>query len=661
MTQMFDDAIWTWFNEPMSVYSSTYDSTYTAWIDSAGAVWVGQWHHARREKTQIRLKTGLAANDHSNPAVCVLDNGKILICYSEHNGDSWCRLSTAAGDIREFGAEVTVNTASTDAYAHVFQMGDTAGTIYWFFRRTVSGSERPIYFRTSTDDGATWSSVTSVVDQSSQRPYFRIWQTSSTRLDFAVTTGQPNEATNSLYHFYMTVDAGGTRTFLKSDATDITSSIPFDMSELTLVYDGSTDECWVWDICNNSEGLRIAYVVFTNTNQDHEYFIATYSGGSWTSESVCDGGTTATADYLYATEANYSGGICLDPNDADQAYVSREYGSGDFRVERWAKSGTWAKAADISGNTSSVNARPTATIGLSPTQVYYWRGTYTSFTSYSTALHVTPDVTLRTAKTSSPAWQSGYGPKYCEVYWLLTEGSGGPADLVNAYDGSLVGSPSWSSDSFGGYLTSLSTSNYVTFDSFAGAFDGATRPNWMAVLFSNSDSTNYGFAVSLGSSTDADPVFGIGINGNSNSNDLFAFIRGDTLSTPSTIFSDQATSSDGDLHVLMAIQRTTATKRQLYFDGELIASDALDVGTMTLDRATVGCLRRSGVGQGFGGNVHTMAAGYGGAPDPTWLYHDWISGQFAGTYAADSGDPEGGLIGGKLIRGGLLLHGVLGR
>jgi hypothetical protein len=29
--------------------------------------------------------------------------------------------------------------------------------------------------------------------------------------------------------------------------------------------------------------------------------------------------------------------------------------------------------------------------------------------------------------------------------------------------------------------------------------------------------------------------------------------------------------------------------------------------------------------------------------------------------AAVGGDPEGSLIGGKLIRGGLLLHGVLGR
>lgn len=38
---------------------------------------------------------------------------------------------------------------------------------------------------------------------------------------------------------------------------------------------------------------------------------------------------------------------------------------------------------------------------------------------------------------------------------------------------------------------------------------------------------------------------------------------------------------------------------------------------------------------------------------------DMLYAAFAGT--ADGGDPEGSLIGGKLLRGGLLMHGVLGR
>lgn len=58
------------------------------------------------------------------------------------------------------------------------------------------------------------------------------------------------------------------------------------------------------------------------------------------------------------------------------------------------------------------------------------------------------------------------------------------------------------------------------------------------------------------------------------------------------------------------------------------------------------------VASGFTEDAHCTISG-GGA--------DWICSVIAFKTTAAGGDPEGSLVGGKLIRGGLLMHGVLGR
>lgn len=624
-TDVFTDGIWTWFNEPVSVYSSTYDATFVGWVDATGGVWVGKYDHGRGERSQVRMGD-TPADDHNNPAICLLDNGKLLVCYSEHGGDSWCRLSENAGDIRSWGDEVTVNTASTDAYAHVFQMDDANDTIFWFFRRGASGN-RPMYYRTSTDDGATWNTPVNCIEVSGERPYLRATKTSGSRIDLAFTTGQPNEAVNSLYHIYMEVNAVTSAiTFAESDGTDITSDIPFGTADATEVYDGTTNECWVWDCVNNSDGLRIAFTVFKNSNEDHEYHLATWGGSSWSTEKITDGGTTATPDYLYLAEANYSGGFCIDLTTSDSVYVSREYGSADFRVEHWEKSGSWSKATDVSGDTSSVNGRPVMAIGDTTQRVWWWEGTYTTYKIYDTNIQCSDTLTVTTSKDASPEWSAGDAPSGAEHYLLLDEGSGTPADLTGAYTNTTSGTMTWASDSLGSYLDGFSTSNFIHFDSVAGDVNLSTW--WMAILFSNSSSSTYGFGLSGGRSSSSAPIFGIGVNLDSTTNELFGFIRNDANSSIRTQWIDTE-SSDGDHHVLMMSHDSNRT--ELHFDGDLVDSDNSAIGTITIDQFALGCLRRTSNALAFPGNIHASSVGWDSIPDPTWLWKDWTTGQFAGT------------------------------
>jgi hypothetical protein len=391
------NGIWTWFTDPRAIYDGS-NVLYFAGIDSTGVVGV----YALNLTTGV-VTTGtprgsvLALDDHNNPALCLLDDGKILTAYSQHNGSSWSARSTSAGDISAWDTPVAT-TGNDHAYAQLIQMGDTAGTVYWFYR--TFGSTAPRYFRTSTDRGSTWGTGVKFLELTSQRPYVIASKTSGSRIDLLISTGQPSEAaTNSVYHGYMLVASDGSRTYFQSDGTSLgdDTALPFEPADFTLIYSGATNASWIWDIATIGGTLTVTYATFETTNTVHKYWQARWSGSAWTSNQVTTGGTTALADYLYSPEVHYSGGIALDPNDVNSVFVSREYGTGDWRLEQWTHSGTfgsgtWSKVADITGLTYSVNARPYCPRDLSPTKVMWFEGSYGTYTDYLTRIRLDPPV-----------------------------------------------------------------------------------------------------------------------------------------------------------------------------------------------------------------------------------------------------------------------------
>ena len=635
------EGIWTWFNHPVASVAS-------------GKMFVGSWPNALQrpqiamvdltngDELVTAMPTGATAlgetDDHDNPAVLPLANGELLIAWGEHNGDSFSCTTTNAGDIRSWDSIVTVNTAETDSYFQLMQAGDTSNTIYWFFRRsTVNG--RPQHFRTSTDNGATWSTPTEFLrGASGQRPYFRWWKTSGSRVDFFYTQGQPNEVTAcSIYHGYMTIASDGTRAYYKSDGTLVgdDTDLPFAHTDFTLVYDGTTNEAWIWDNKTIGGSPCCVFAVFNGGTTSHEYHRGTWNGSAWTTEKICDAGTTGTADYLYATEAYYSGGVCLDPNDEDIVYASREYSATDFRLETWTKSGgTWSKTSDLSGNTSSINARPVAVDHNGTTHVLYWRGTYTSYTVYSANIYHEGSLSLRTAKPASPVAHTIWTPPSSRLILPLQETTNvAPTDLTGNYTPSLTGTVTRTSDTIGYYASGFSTSNYFTINSLAGDFDGETV-RWAAVLFSNTSTTTDQWVLSFGRSSSNNPFVGIVVNAGT-SGTMGYYQRNDANAGNNATGAGTAC-NDGNLHVAHVISFSDSIHR-LYFDGVLIGSNNNAIGTKTLDRCAVGCLLRGAASNAFAGKVYAVAVGYGGAiPTPAGLYNDWYNGRFSGFEAAEA-------------------------
>jgi hypothetical protein len=205
-------------------------------------------------------------------------------------------------------------------------------------------------------------------------------KTGANRFDIITNDGNPNqEVSCSIYHFYY--DAG---TWKKSDGTSI-GTPPFTLSQFTKVYnDPVGNKAWPWDVQFINGKLRAVYAQFpTNTYADHRYRYASLSGGVWTDNEIC---TAGTGIYPSAGGENfYSGGICLDPDDATKFYCSRQLSGQTHQLFRGVTTdgGLTATLTQLTF-AGEKKFRPTKLSGISA--LSYMVGRYTAYTNYATRI-----------------------------------------------------------------------------------------------------------------------------------------------------------------------------------------------------------------------------------------------------------------------------------
>ncbi|MBL8824901.1 MAG: DUF2341 domain-containing protein [Planctomycetia bacterium] len=401
---LHENGIWTWFGGHVAEYSSTYDKTWTTFVNAAGDVGVVEYDHATGTATPYYIDYAVNSDDHSQPCIKILASGKLLVSYCLHNGTTlYSRTSSSAGSAASWASRVNAASGATGYnYPAIFQLSGDGDRIYLYYMEAKSGdasTNRSLFRLVSTDDGATWGSRTEIVDNSTERPYFHAVQNGTTRIDFLISTGQPNEVANSLYHFYHS-STGGTVTYYNSAGSTLTPA--FAPSAATQVWDGSSTRAWGNDIAIDGSGYPVAafttYTTTSTTRDTHTYRQSRWNGSSWqsvTSISVADGGTSV-PHYLYSGEAEYSGGIAINPSNVNECAVSRKNSSGgwDIRLYTTADSGaSWSASTEITTGSPSgvVNARPRyVRSGDTDYKLAWWCGTYTSFTDYNTCLRTYP-------------------------------------------------------------------------------------------------------------------------------------------------------------------------------------------------------------------------------------------------------------------------------
>ncbi len=420
--QIAPDGAWTWFNDERAIVHQ--GSLFSGYVLADGRYGVTRYDFAdgRAYHAIISTSASQQRDDHNNPSLTVLPDGRILALYSKHiAGNQYYQRTSLVprpAASSDWGPEIVRATPASNTYANTYRLTAENNAIYNFHRCINFNPTLTI----STDNGVNWGTSRQLLGtgSGSTRPYPRYVSNNRDRIDFIYTDGHPRDVANSVYH--LTYRAGA---FFKTDGTQVETlaNIPLDHdggergSVLYQYRDAAwgpgqgpddwipTGRGWTWDIAYDRNETPVAVFQVqrdnvTGTGWNHDriyYYYATWTGTEWRRRFIAQAGRP-----LYSAEDDYGGGMCLDPEDPRIVYISSNaanpFALGDIsnvplrageRYEIWrgftADGGLTFSWTQLTVDSAADNLRPIVPPDHGRTECLVWfYGTYTTYTNYNT-------------------------------------------------------------------------------------------------------------------------------------------------------------------------------------------------------------------------------------------------------------------------------------
>ena len=408
------DGAWCWFADPRALNRD--GKTFAGWVTTHGSIQVGALDNKAGDIQATTLHPFYQRDDHNNPALLFLPDGRLMAFYSKHGGPVMnARVTVRPGDVSEWSAERTIDFAPADrkpkniTYPNPVMLSRETNAIYLFWR----GDNWKPTFSKSTDGGVTWQAQKEIVRRSGadsdNRPYVKIASDGESRIHLLFTDGHPrNEASNSVY--YACYHDGA---FFKADGTRIAGvdDLPFTPAQADCIYDATKTgvRAWVWDLALDKSGNPVVAYTRLPAETDHRYHYARWDGKAWRDREITAAGKWFPETGRGRTEAepHYSGGIALDHGDPSVVYLSRQV-TNVFEIEKWTTAdggATWRSEAVTAGSKFN-NVRPFVVRGhdeKSPAVLWMNnRGGYTHYTNYRTSIKMDQPAKTQSARMKLP-------------------------------------------------------------------------------------------------------------------------------------------------------------------------------------------------------------------------------------------------------------------
>jgi hypothetical protein len=357
-------------------------------------VQIGALDHATGAIHLDTLHAGFERDDHDNPALAFLPDGRLMAFYSRHSqGDMHLRVTTQPEDLLAWTPERCLGFLGEAqgyrgvTYQNPAILRDERDTLYLFWR----GADWQPTFSLSPDFGQTWVRPRTLISRKARlhrnRPYLKTWNNGHNRIDLVFTDGHPRrEPTNSVY--FIRYEQGA---FWKADGTCIgkVDDLPLEPAQADRVYDGATaGRAWIWDLAEDRSGRPVIVYTRLPTKRDHRYHYARWDCNGWVDHLLCSAGKwfPHTPFLRREREPHYSGGLALDHNDPSIVYLSRPV-NGVFEIERWTTrdgGASWQTQPITRGSTLD-NVRPFVVRnhdGTGPTVVWMQLRRYVHYTRF---------------------------------------------------------------------------------------------------------------------------------------------------------------------------------------------------------------------------------------------------------------------------------------
>lgn len=386
------DGVWTWIQRPQARYRN--GATYIGVNTSAGSPTIHKYVHATQSSSSFALRTALQVDDHCVPTFDFLADGRIVAAYSALS-DSVMRVrrSVSAEDISAWDSEQSISAPSglNNTYASTLYLSGPGKMI--LLGRAHAASSTRINWYTYSSDGATWATSKLFMRGAATGtyPYLCAKVTGANRIDFITTVDHPVNGNDKVFHFYAEwSEADGDLRFYQTDGTQITATLPFDESDLSLVYD-STGRAWWSDLSVDSSGNPMAIVHhYPNSNgSDIRLLLCRWDGSAWGSAVDIVGASVGTS--LYLGEAFYTSCAAFDDRNPKRFYLGREsLAATRYEMERWSTDdyATFAFDRRYTTVTAGQDAiRPVSPRGHNGEVPLLWvEGVYNTFADYETAI-----------------------------------------------------------------------------------------------------------------------------------------------------------------------------------------------------------------------------------------------------------------------------------
>ena len=416
--ELNDNGAWSWFMDERVIVdrdqlivssvraNGTFrDTNNTGW----GNVELAVLNLKTGAKRVVILHEKLEQDDHDNPGLLVLPNGRYLAAYSRHNVEPrfYCRVSTLPhdpfewGPIREFGSPGAKGRWGGDnfTYGNPIRLSKEPGRVYLFHRGV---GQDPNYLF-SDDEGRSWTYGGKLyVGLDGYSPYTKYAFDGRDTIHFVATEDHPRNYDNSLYHAFIRE-----KKVFASDGTLIaplatSSNTPIRAASLTRIYQGGPSNV-AWMTAIHLDPQERPVVLFTvqvdgaglprgQGGMDHRFHYARWDGTRWLEHEIAFAGKR-----LYPGEDDYTGLGAIDPQNTSIVFISTDadpitgqplISAADhqrhhelFRGATADGGRTW-KWIPITANSTTDNLRPLVPIWPGGTTALVWmRGTYKTITA----------------------------------------------------------------------------------------------------------------------------------------------------------------------------------------------------------------------------------------------------------------------------------------
>lgn len=449
------DGAWTWFNDERAIFHRGF--LYSGYVKGDGQYGVTRYDPATDTRHHMIISTAVSRqqDDHNNPSITALPDGRLLVCYAKHLGGNtfWYRKSlnaTPATDA-DWGPEQAQTVPANNTYNNTYRLSAESDRLYNFQRSTNYNPTVTI----SDDHANSWQPTVHLIrtGEGGTRPYTRFASNHKDRIDLIYTDAHPRNGNNSMYHLYYRDGR-----FHQTDGTVIRAfddlPIEHDRGERgSTVYSYSDDawgpddgpdawipagRAWTWDVHYGPDGhpvcvFQVQRDNVTGTGWNHDriyYYYARWTGTEWKKRFVAQAGRG-----LYSSEDDYGGGMAIDPENPNVIYISsnaaRPFDLSDIAEVPLAENeryelyrgvtrdggGTFAWE-QLTVDSPEDNIRPIVpeNHGFDRAVIWFY-GTYRSYTSFDTrVLAILENDLVIKAQTLSPATHEG------ELAWASSPG-----------------------------------------------------------------------------------------------------------------------------------------------------------------------------------------------------------------------------------------------